>query len=88
MTLFLWCAVAVGAAALLAVGVAFIATGNPLKSLGKSALGGFLTLAAVNVTGGLTGVSLGLGWLSVATCTVLGMPGVAMLLFLKTVFLL
>lgn len=88
MTLFLWCACAVGAAALVAVAVALVFTGHPLKALGKSAAGGFLSLAAVNVIGGLTGVSLGLGWLSAAVCTVLGLPGVAMLLFLKSIFLL
>ena len=86
MTLFLWLVCAVGAAALLAVSLAFFSTGHPLKSLGKSAATGFLTLAAVNVTGGLTGVSLGLGWLSVGVCTVLGLPGVTMLLFLKALF--
>lgn len=88
MTLFLWCACAVGAAALLAVTVALLSTGHPLKALGKSAATGFLALAAVNVAGGLTGVSLGLGWLSAAVCTVLGLPGVATLLFLKSMFLL
>ena len=87
MTLFLWCAAAVGAAAILAVTVAAFLTKSPLKALGKSAAGGFLSLAAVNVLGGLTGVSLGLGWLSVGVCTLLGLPGVAMLLFLKTLFL-
>ena len=87
MTLFLWCAVAVGVAAILAVTIAAISTKHPLKALGKSAAGGFLSLAAVNVLGGLTGVSLGLGWLSVGVCTLLGLPGVAMLLFLKTLFL-
>lgn len=86
MTLFLWCAVAIGAAAILSVGIAFFSTGHPLKALGKSAATGFLALAAVNVTGGLTGVSLGLGWLSVGVCTLLGLPGVTMLLFLKTMF--
>lgn len=86
MTLFLWCAVAVGAAAILSIGIAVFSTGHPLKALGKSAATGFLALAAVNVTGGLTGVSLGLGWLSVGVCTLLGLPGVTMLLFLKTMF--
>lgn len=88
MTLFLWCAVAVGAAAVIAVAVAMLRTHHPLKFLGKSAASGFLALAAVNVVGGLTGVSLGLGWLSVGVCTVLGLPGVAALLFLKSMFLL
>lgn len=88
MTLFLWCACAVGVAALVAVAVALLSTGHPLKALGKSAATGFLALAAVNVAGGVTGVSLGLGWLSAGVCTVLGLPGVAMLLFLKSMFLL
>lgn len=87
MTLFLWLACAVGVAALVTVIVAMIRTRRPLHALGKSAATGFLSLAAVNVTGGLTGVSLGLGWLSVGVCTFLGLPGVVMLLFLKTIFL-
>ena len=88
MTLFLWCACAVGAAALVTVAVALWKSGHPLAALGKSAVSGFLSLAAVNVVGGVTGVSLGLGWLSAGVCTVLGLPGIAMLLFLKTIFLL
>ncbi len=87
MTLFLWLACAVGTATLGAVVFAMIFTHRPLRALGKSAATGFLSLAAVNVVGGLTGVSLGLGWLSVGVCTFLGLPGVVMLLFLKTVFL-
>ena len=86
MTLFWWLTGAVGAAALVAVTVAMLRTHRPFRSLGKSAAGGFLTLAAVNVAGGLTGVSLGLGWLSGGVCIVLGLPGVVMLLFLKTIF--
>ena len=88
MTPFLWCTVVVGAAATVAVAIAMLWAKRPLKELGKSAATGFLTLAAVNVTGGLTGVSLGLGWLTAGVCTVLGLPGVVMLLFLKTLFLL
>jgi len=86
MTLFLWLCLILAVAAGMAVAIAALFTERPLKTLGKSAAGGFLALAAVNVTGGFTGVSLGLGWLSAAVCTVLGLPGVAMLLFLKTLF--
>lgn len=88
MTLFLWCMIGLGLAALIAVSVPMCLSGRPLAALGKSAASGFLALAAVNVVGGFTGVSLGLGWLSAGVCTFLGLPGVAMLLFLKTVFLL
>ncbi len=88
MTLFLWFVVAVAASALLAVCIAMWKTKHPLKALGTSAATGFLALAAVNVIGGFTGVSLGLGWVSVGACTFFGLPGVGMLLFLKSIFLL
>lgn len=88
MTLFLWCVCILAAAGTIAVLLAMLASGHPLKALGKSAASGFLALAAVNVTGGFTGVSLGLGWISAGVCTVLGLPGVAMLLFLKSMFML
>ena len=88
MTLFLWLVCAVAAVALLAVCIAMWKTKHPLKALGRSAATGFLALAAVNVAGGFTGVSLGLGWISVGTCIFFGLPGVGMLLFLKSIFLL
>ena len=86
MTVLLWILCFIGGGGLIAVIAAMCVTKHPLKALGKSAATGFLTLAAVNVTGGLTGVSLGLGWLSAGVCACLGLPGVALLLFLKTIF--
>lgn len=43
-------------------------------------------MAAVNVAGAFTGVSLGLNLLSGLSCVVLGIPGVVTLLFLKLIF--
>ena len=51
-----------------------------------SALQGGCALAAVNVAGAFTGVSLGLNALSGIACAVLGVPGVITLLFLKLIF--
>lgn len=47
---------------------------------------GICALAAVNVAGAFTGVSLGLNLLSGLSCVVLGIPGVVTLLFLKLIF--
>ena len=43
-------------------------------------------LAAVNVSGVLTGVSLGLNWCTFGVCAALGVPGVIGLLLLKVIF--
>ena len=43
-------------------------------------------MAAVNVAGAFTGVSLGLNLLSGLCCVVLGIPGVIALLVLKVIF--
>jgi hypothetical protein len=43
-------------------------------------------LAAVNVAGIFTGVSLGINLISGLTCLVLGVPGIITLLLLKLIF--
>lgn len=43
-------------------------------------------LCSVNVTAGMTGVSLGFGWLSGGTALFLGVPGVIGLLILNAIF--
>lgn len=60
--------------------------GRPVRRLLGGTLQGACALAAVNVAGAFTGVSLGLNWLSGATCMALGVPGVITLLLLKAIF--
>lgn len=47
---------------------------------------GACALAAVNVTGMFTGVSLGLNLFTAGVCGALGIPGVVTLLFLRVIF--
>lgn len=67
---------------------AMIRTRRPVRSLLGSALQGVCALAAVNVTGLLTGVTLGVNWLSAVCCTVLGVPGVITLLMCNVILAL
>lgn len=78
----------VGAVLGLVLLVALFRTGQPVRSLLSSTLQGACALAAVNVTGALTGVSLGLNWLSGVACAALGVPGVTTLLLLKLIFVM
>lgn len=48
-----------------------------------SALGGFLALAAINLTGTLTGILLPVNLFSVGISAVLGAPGVISLLLMQ-----
>lgn len=76
----------VGAALSIWLLIALFRSGKPVRSLMGSALQGACALAAVNVTGAFTGVSLGLNWLSGVACGALGVPGVIGLLLLKVIF--
>ena len=58
---------------------------KPVRQLLGSTLQGACALAAVNVSGALTGVSLGLNWLSAVVCAMLGVPGIIGLLLLKCI---
>lgn len=75
----------IGGIVVIAVGVAAVKTGRPIRSVIGSGIQGLCALAAVNVTGAFTGVSLGLNWFSGACCAVLGIPGVITLLLEKTI---
>lgn len=72
-----------GGAAALAVLVAAIRSKRPLRQLLVGAIQGLCALAAVNVAGAFTGVSLGIGALSLTTAGLLGIPGVTTLLLLQ-----
>ena len=65
--------------------VSLFRSGKPIRRVLGSTLQGACALAAVNVSGAITGVSLGLGWFSWVTCAVLGVPGVIGLLLLKCI---
>lgn len=77
---------AVGGGGLLAVLIALLRSGRPLRGLIATALQGLCALAAVNVTGMFTGVTLGLGWVSGAVAALLGLPGVVGLLLSRLIF--
>ena len=77
---------AVSAVVCLWVGVTLVRSRRPVRGLLGSVLQGACALAAVNVTGMFTGVSLGLNWLSCAVSAVLGVPGVIALLLLNVIF--
>lgn len=79
----LW--IGVGAVLGLWLLITLLRGGRPVRRLLGSTLQGACALAAVNVTGALTGVSLGLNWLSGAACAALGVPGVIGLLLVKVI---
>lgn len=54
-----------------------------LRRIALSCGGGLAALGAVNLSGLLTGVSLGLNVWTFGVSAVLGVPGVVMMLFLK-----
>ena len=81
--IFLWC---VAGGILMAVLIGAVKTGRPIRALLSSALQGACALAAVNVTGMFTGISLGLNALSGIACAAAGVPGVITLLLLKLIF--
>ncbi len=65
---------------------AAIRDGKPARRLASSAVQGAGGLLLVNLTAGLSGVSLGFGWMTVAGCFLLGFPGVIMLVLLRLIF--
>ena len=83
LQILLWCVAGIIAVAVL---MGAWKTRRPIRSLLGSALQGASALAAVNVTGMFTGVSLGLNALSGIACAVAGVPGVITLLLLKLIF--
>ena len=85
----LWLRIVVGAGGvwlIAGVAVALIRSKRPVRGLIGSGAQGLCALAAVNVVGAFTGVSLGLNLLSGLSCLILGVPGVVTLLILKVIF--
>ncbi len=82
MTTVLWIIVGV---IVLAVLAGAVAAGKPIRSLLSSAVQGFCALAAVNMAGAFSGVTLGLTTFTAGVCGVLGLPGVITLLILQVI---
>lgn len=85
----LWLSITVGTVGVvivLAVAVALFKTGRPVRGIVGSGAQGICALAAVNIAGAFTGVSLGLNLFSGLCCLVLGIPGVVGMLFMKLIF--
>ncbi len=61
---------------------------RPIRDLFVGTVQGACALAAVNVAGAFTGVSLGINWFSVVACSAFGVPGVIGMLLLKLIFAL
>ena len=79
------CVVAAGI--VLAVLIAQFRTGKPLRGLLKTGLQGMCALAAVDVAGIFTGVSLGLNVFTGLVSLVLGLPGVIGILLVNLIFI-
>lgn len=76
---------AAGAGIAIAVAAALLRTKRPVRSFLSSGAQGICALAAVNILGAFTEVSLGLNALTGYCCAVLGIPGVISLLILKVI---
>ena len=76
----------VGGAVALAVLIALFKNQKPVRTLIGSGVQGICALAAVNITGFFTGVSVGINTFTALVCLVLGVPGVVATLALKVIF--
>ena len=59
---------------------------RPLRSILAGGIQGACALAAVNITGAFTGISLGVNLFSGAVCLLFGVPGVVSLLLSNILF--
>ena len=75
-------------AAMVAVVIALLRTGKPLRIATASLIEGVCAMAAVDVVGIFSGVSLGFGWFSMACCAAFGIPGVISMLVMRMITLL
>ncbi len=80
----IWIALLVAAG--LAVMIMALKNRRLIRTIGGSTVQGVCALAAVNVAGAFTGVSLGLNAFSIACCAIGGMPAVISLLLVKWIF--
>ncbi len=75
-------------AAALAVLIALFRSGKPLRFTIASLIEGACAMAAVDVVGIFTGISLGFGWFSLSCCAAFGIPGVISMLVMRAITLL
>ena len=80
----------VGCAAVLIVTVvavfaAVVRSDKPLRRLFRSGVQGLGAIALVNVTAGMTGVSVGFSWLTAGCGALLGVPGVIGLVLMQII---
>ena len=59
---------------------------RPIRSVLAGGIQGVCALAAVNIAGAFTGVSLGVNLFSGAVCMILGVPGVVSMLIANLLF--
>ncbi|MBP3381420.1 MAG: pro-sigmaK processing inhibitor BofA family protein [Clostridia bacterium] len=74
--------------AILVVLVALLRSRKPLRFTACSLAEGMCALAAVDIVGIFTGLSLGFGWFSIASCATFGIPGVIAMLLMRAITLL
>ncbi len=74
-------------AGMMAVAVTMVRTGRPVRRLLASFVEGICAIAAVDVIGVFTGVSMGFGWFSIIGCAAFGMPGVISMLLMHALTL-
>ena len=75
----------IGAGIGIAVLVTAVKNGRPVRSILASGIQGLCAMAAVNVAGIFTGVSIGLNAFTGACCLMLGIPGVITLLIERVI---
>lgn len=75
-------------AAMVAVVITLFRTGKPLRFTAASLVEGVCAMAAVDIVGIFTGLSLGFGWFSMVCCAVFGIPGVISMLLMRMITLL
>lgn len=82
LQILLW---VIGGAIAIAVCVALFRSRKPVRGLVGSGAQGICALAAVNIAGAFTGVSLGLNLFTGIACIALGIPGVITMLVVKLI---
>lgn len=85
-----WLSVLLGivlGAAALAVLVTFFRTGRPVRYLLTSFVQGVCAIAAVDIVGIFTGVSMGFSVFTMLSCAAFGMPGVISMLLMRLIAL-
>lgn len=77
--------VAVLIVTVVAVFAAAVRSDKPLRRLLRSGMQGLGAIALVNVTAGITGVSVGFSWLTAGCGVLLGVPGVIGLVLMQII---